>query len=55
VRTIHVYFDELVPDRKKSLVSGPRSLFENVVRHAIPDPARAGDNDGSKRSGSVRY
>lgn len=55
MRAVHVYFDEFVPGSKKDLVSGSRSLFENIVRHTIPDPARTGDDDSPKRSGSVRY
>ena len=41
-------FHELIPDSKEGLVSGPRSLFEDVVRDAVSDPSWTGDDDGTK-------
>ena len=43
-----MYFHEFIPDSKKGIVLGPGSLFKDIVRDAISDPAWTGDDDGTK-------
>jgi len=48
VRAVYMNFHEFIPDSKEGLVSGPRSLFEDVVGDAISDPAWTSDDDGTE-------
>lgn len=54
MRTVHMNFDEFVPDTKEGLISGSCGLFEDMIHDTILDPAWTGDDDGPKRSRSVR-